>query len=167
VEPAAIRQIRTSTTHVREVIDQQYEFRRRKGGSAGHSGQDPSATRAVRVAACFTLAVLAALVSGCVLAGGTLGGREKCWPEDAPRAATLWRGTLRIDASGAWLDSPEGDVVALLPGALTMHPGNSGVGELTSGSDVVARTGDEVTLFGGMASDGTMVVCGVEEIHSP
>jgi hypothetical protein len=48
-----------------------------------------------------------------------------------------------------------------------MRLGETGVGELVRGSDVVARDGDEVTLFGGIGGDGTMVVCGVEEIHSP
>ena len=55
----------------------------------------------------------------------------------------------------------------LLPGTLTTRVGESGVGELVHGSDVVARAGDDVTLFGGIGGDGTMVVCGLEEIHSP
>jgi hypothetical protein len=44
--------------------------------------------------------------------------------------------------------------------------GDSGVGELVRGSDVIARTGDHVTLFGGIGGDSTMVVCGLEEIRS-
>ena len=55
----------------------------------------------------------------------------------------------------------------LVPGALSTRMGESGVGELVRGSDVVARAGDDVTLFGGIGGDGTMVVCGLEEIHSP
>ena len=103
---------------------------------------------------------------GCSLAGGTLGGREKCWPPDDRRAASVWRGTLQIDASGARLQTPEGDAIPLLPGTLTTRIGASGLGELVSGDQVAARAGDDVTLFGGAGSDGALVVCAVEEIHS-
>jgi hypothetical protein len=44
--------------------------------------------------------------------------------------------------------------------------GAGGVGELVRGGDVVARAGDDVTLFGGAGADGALVVCGVEAIHS-
>jgi hypothetical protein len=110
-------------------------------------------------------AVAIALTS-CALTGGTLGGREKCWAADDPRAASLWRGTLEIDAAGGRLEAPEGDLV-LLPGSLSTRMSDSGVGELVRGFDVVARAGDNVTLFGGIGGDGTMVVCGLEEIHPP
>jgi hypothetical protein len=112
------------------------------------------------------LILLSAVLAGCALTGGTLGGREKCWPESDQRGASLWRGTLQVDDSSARLDTPEGDVIPLLPGALTMRSGESGAGELVRGSDVIARTGDDVTLFGGMAADGTLIVCDVEEIHA-
>jgi hypothetical protein len=78
----------------------------------------------------------------------------------------LWRGTLRIDANGGRLNTPEGDVIVLLPGALTTHVSNAGVGELIQGREVIARDGDDVTLFGGIGADGTMVVCGLEETHA-
>ena len=105
--------------------------------------------------------------AGCSLASGTLGGRDKCWPEDEPRMASIWRGTLRIDAFGGRLDTPEGDIIPLIPGALGIRVGgDSGVGELVRGSDVVARAGDDLTLFGGAGSDGALVVCAVEEFHS-
>jgi hypothetical protein len=104
--------------------------------------------------------------AGCSLAGGTLGGREKCWATSDKRAASVWRGTLQIDASGARLQTPEGDVIPLLPGALTPRIAASGVGELVSGDQVAARAGEDVTLFGGAGSDGALVVCAVEEIHS-
>jgi hypothetical protein len=104
---------------------------------------------------------------GCSLGGGTLGGREKCWPESDQRAASIWRGILRIDASGGWLDTPEGEVIPLLPGTLATRVGEGGVGELVRGGEVVARAGDDVTLFGGAGADGFLVVCGVEEIHPP
>jgi hypothetical protein len=103
---------------------------------------------------------------GCSLASGTLGGREKCWPEDEPRAASIWRGTLRVDAFGGRLETPEGDVIPLIPGALGTRVGDAGVGELVRGSDVVARAGEDLTLFGGAGSDGALVVCAVEEVHS-
>lgn len=112
----------------------------------------------------FAMAVLA--VGGCSLAGGTLGGREKCWPQDPPRAASVWRGILRVDASGGRLETPEGDVIPLLPGALQTRIDPGGVGELVRGNDVVATAGQDVTLFGGAGSDGALVVCGVEEIHA-
>lgn len=103
---------------------------------------------------------------GCSLQPNLLGGREKCWPADPPRAASLWRGILRIDASGGRLETPEGDVIPLLPGSLQPRAGAGGAGELVRGTDVVARAGDDVTLFGGAGADGALVVCGVETIHS-
>ena len=100
---------------------------------------------------------------GCTF--NTLGGREKCWSEQDSRVPSLWRGTLQIDTFGAQLQAPEGNLV-LLPGTLTTRLGEGGAGELVQGSDVVARAGDIVTLWGGIGGDGTMVVCAVEEIHS-
>jgi hypothetical protein len=112
------------------------------------------------------LAVILLSSVGCSLAGGTLGGREKCWPEQPPRAASVWRGTLQIDATGAQLLTPEGEVIPLLAGALATRVGGDGVGELVAGERAVARSGADVTLFGGAGADGALVVCGVEEIHS-
>jgi hypothetical protein len=114
-----------------------------------------------RLARSVALAAVAVVLAGCALAGGTLGGREKCWPEADQRAPSLWRGVLRIDASGPRLDTPEGEVIPLAPGAVAV-----GVGELVRGSNVVARAGDDVTLFGGAGADGVLVVCAVEEIHA-
>ena len=111
------------------------------------------------------LLLVALATGGCALAGGTLGGREKCWPASEARAPSLWRGILAIDASGGRLDTPEGEVIPLLPGALTMRIGGDGTGELVRGSEVVARTGDDVSLFGGAGADGALVVCAVEEHH--
>lgn len=95
----------------------------------------------------------------------TLGGREKCWPDEPPRGASIWRGTVEIDPSGARLQSPEGDAIPLVGGALQARIGEGGIGQLARGSEVVANDGDDVTLFGGMGSDGGLVVCGVEEVH--
>jgi hypothetical protein len=92
-----------------------------------------------------------------------LGGREKCWPESPPRAASVWRGILRIDDSGsARLATPEGEEIPLLPGNFGFR---AGTGELVRGSDVVARDGDDLTLFGGAGGDGFLVVCAIEEYH--
>jgi hypothetical protein len=117
----------------------------------------------------LTLVVGFALLgsAGCsVGSGALLGGRERCWPEGDQRAATLWRGILRIDASGGVLDTPEAEVIPLLPGTLATRVGASGVGELVRGNAVVARAGDDVTLFGGAGADGALLVCGIEEIHT-
>jgi hypothetical protein len=114
----------------------------------------------------LVLAVVLLSSVGCSLTGGTLGGREKCWPEQDPRMPSVWRGILQIDEFGAQLQTPEGDVIPLFPGALAARVGASGTGELVAGEQVVARAGDDVTLFGGAGSDGALVMCGVEEIHS-
>lgn len=107
------------------------------------------------------------VLGGCGLGGSNLlGGREKCWPESDARMASIWRGTLVIDANGGRLDTPEGDVIPLLPGALQTRVGDGGVGQLVRGSDVVATAGQDVTLFGGAGADGALVVCGVEEVHA-
>lgn len=122
----------------------------------------PGQTRVLRV-----VLGLALLASGCAFAGGTLGGREKCWPEADRRLPSTWRGTLAIDSAGGRLDTPEGDIIRLLPGTLAMRVGSNGGGELArDNGDVVARAGDDVTLFGGAGSDGALVVCGLEETHS-
>jgi hypothetical protein len=111
------------------------------------------------------IACAGTLATSCALTSGTLGGRETCWPEAPPRGASLWRGILRVDASGSRLETPEGDVIVLLPGALATRLGQGGSGELVRGSDVVGRAGDDLTLFGGMGADGALVVCDVEEVH--
>ena len=111
--------------------------------------------------------LLANLVAGCALAGGTLGGQEKCWPADPPRAASLWRGILVIDEFGASLETPEGDSIPLAAGALAPRINAAGVGELVAGEMLAATSGQDVTLFGGAGADGYLVVCAVEEIHVP
>ena len=123
------------------------------------------ARRLARRGSALALVVALLGVGGCSLESGTLGGREKCWPENQSRFATLWRGVLRIDASGARLDTPEGEVIPLLPGTLATRVGEGGIGELVRGSDVVAKAGDDVTLFGGGGADGYLVMCGIEEVH--
>jgi len=109
--------------------------------------------------------ILVAFVTGCSLAGGTLGGREKCWPPSDKRVPSLFRGILRVDAEGGRLATNEGDVIPLKAGALRPVVGADGTGQLVSGLEVVARAGSDVTLFGGAGSDGALVVCDVEEVH--
>jgi hypothetical protein len=98
--------------------------------------------------------------------GDLLGGRETCWREEERRVAGLWRGTFRVDLSGGWLDTPEGDAIPLGPGGLQVRVGDTGVGQLVRGSEVVATAGDNLTLFGGAGSDGVLVVCAIEEFHA-
>ena len=43
--------------------------------------------------------------------------------------------------------------------------GADGTGQLVRGTEVVAKAGSDVTLFGGAGSDGALVVCDVEEVH--
>ncbi len=111
------------------------------------------------------LAAALVLLAGCTMGPGTLGGQQKCWPESERLAASLWRGILRIDSRGGRLRTPEGEAIPLRAGALTILPGATG-GELLRGSDIVARDGDDVTLFGGAGADGALVVCSVEENRS-
>jgi hypothetical protein len=111
------------------------------------------------------LVVFACVLAGCSLTGGnTLGGRDKCWTDQ--RAASIWRGILGIDGTSATLSTPEGDVIPLWPGTIGWRMGADGRGELTKGDEVIAHARDDVTLFGGAGSDGFLVVCGLEEIHS-
>jgi hypothetical protein len=108
---------------------------------------------------------LVALAMGCSLAGGTLGGREKCWPASDKRVPSLFRGILQVDAAGGRLATNEGDVIPLKAGALRPVVGADGTGQLVRGTEAVARAGSDVTLFGGAGSDGALVVCDVEEVH--
>ena len=111
-------------------------------------------------------AAIATLVAGCSLTGGgnLLGGREKCWPQDPPRGASIWRGILTMDENGFRIITPDGEPIWLLPGSLRFNWTPGAVGELVDGAGkVVARAGEDITLFGGMGSDGGLVVCGLEE----
>jgi hypothetical protein len=108
--------------------------------------------------------VLAVGALACSTPGSSLlGGRERCWSDQ--RMASLWRGVLVIDAYGGQLDTPEGEVIPLRSGTLRTRLGAGG-GELVRGEEVVARAGDDVTLFGGAGSDGYLVVCALEELHA-
>jgi hypothetical protein len=117
----------------------------------------------VRPIAALAAAILG--LSGCGLSGNLLGGREACWGEE-PRTASIWRGIFAMDDFGIRLETPEGEAIPLLPGALQMRVGKDFTSEIVAGDRVLAREGDDVTLFGGMGADGALVVCAVEEIHS-
>ena len=79
--------------------------------------------------------------------------------------ASVFRGILVIDESGPRLSTPEGDVIPLRQGTLRGSVAADGTGHLVRGTEVVAKEGDDVTLFGGAGADGALVVCDVEEIH--
>ena len=66
-------------------------------------------------------------------------------------------------AAGAWT-RPKATSSRCCPASWT-RIGADGGGELAHGNDVIARAGDDVTLFGGAGADGALVVCAVEEQH--
>jgi hypothetical protein len=105
------------------------------------------------------------LLNGCSVGSPMLGGRSRCWSDSDPRIASLWRGILQVDNLGGRLSTPEGDVIPLAEGELWTRIGSDGVGELVQDTGVVARSGDDLTLFGGAGSDGTLLACAVEEVH--
>ena len=122
----------------------------------------PVASR--RLAVLPAVALLAA--SGCSMAGGTLGGRETCWPESDARMASLWRGVLQIDDSRSQLLTPDGETIPFISTVYGTVVPETGAGELTRGDQVVARSGDDVTVFGGAGADGLLILCAIEEIHA-
>ena len=116
----------------------------------------------------LTVLLLAATtVVGCALTGGTLGGREKCWPEDPPRIASLMKGVLHVGGPDPTLVTPEGETLPLRLNRFDLAQGDGGAAIADpGGGGVVAVDGETVTLFGGLGGDGTMYVCGVEERSS-
>jgi hypothetical protein len=166
-----------SPTRGAGVASQSHGSRRPRGGAGAiasssrspapcsHPGSlMPSIRSLARDARPVVLALALLTAVGCSLESSAIGVRQRCWPEDERRAASLWRGILRIDAAGGRLEAPEGDVIPLRSGDLRTRVGEGG-GELVRGEEVVARSGDDVTLFGGAGSDGLLVVCAVEELH--
>ena len=102
--------------------------------------------------------------ASCAITGGTLGGREKCWPEKEQRIPSLMKGILTFGVEGPYLATPEGDELPLLLNRFDLAdvraaPALSDPG----GGGIVAAQGDTVTLFGGLGADGALYVCGVEE----
>jgi hypothetical protein len=108
--------------------------------------------------------LVAASVAACSITGGTLGGRETCWPEDEPRIASLMKGTLHVGEANPTLATPEGEVLPLRLSRFDLRMDGSTIAlSDPGGGGVVAADGELVTLFGGLGADGSMYVCGVEE----
>ena len=123
-----------------------------------------------RLSAAFAAVVLGVVVAatGCSLTGGgnLLGGREKCWPADPPRAASVWRGILTMDENGFRLITADGEPIWLIAGNVGFKWTQGSAGQLVDPSgNVLATAGQDIDLFGGAGADGGLVVCGVEEIH--
>jgi hypothetical protein len=115
----------------------------------------------LRVAPLFLVVVT---VAGCALAGGTLGGRERCWPRDEPLVASVLHGTLRFGVEGPFLETPDGEVISLHINRFDVRTGRGRTALIDAGGGrEVATDGDRVSLFGGLSGDGWMYVCGVEE----
>jgi len=114
-----------------------------------------------------SLVLAAATVAGCALTGGTLGGREKCWPEQPPRLAASMLGTLHLDGINAVLDTNDGGPLPLLLKGFTQRMDNGTPALVDANGSVVALDGEVVTMFGGIGSDERMVLCAVEERGAP
>jgi hypothetical protein len=117
----------------------------------------------------LALAALAvfSIASACSFAAPSLnllGGREKCWSEADPRLATLMLGTLKLGAYPWSLDTPEGEVFAIDFAGPRMDA--TGTKLLDASGAEIAREGESVTVFGGLGSDGGIMVCGIEERHA-
>jgi hypothetical protein len=115
----------------------------------------------------LALVLAAATVAACGLTGGTLGGREKCWPEQPPRLAASMLGTLHLDGINAVLDTNDGGPLPLLLKGFTQRMENGTPALVDGNGSVVALDGEVVTMFGGIGSDERMVLCAVEERGAP
>jgi hypothetical protein len=74
------------------------------------------------------------------------------------------RGTLHLDVTRSTLLTPEGETLAVDFPFLVVNVAPERT--LTdSNGQVVADDGELVTVFGGLGSDGSMVVCNIEERH--
>lgn len=103
----------------------------------------------------FAIALGAGLIVGAC--GGTLGGRQKCWPD--ARSAGVFSGRLQITGDMATLLTSDGSV-GLRDGGLRIAPDGSGT--LLDGEKVIARSGDMVTIFGGVGADDELLMCSLE-----
>jgi hypothetical protein len=107
--------------------------------------------------------ILAFVIAGCSGSPNLLGGRERCWPEGDTRLATLMKGRLELGAFPWQLDTPEGESFALEFAGPRLDPTATSLVDATGRT--VATEGEMVTLFGGLGSDGVIVVCAIEERH--
>jgi hypothetical protein len=108
---------------------------------------------------------LTVTIAGCSLAQpNLLGGREKCWGESDPRMATLMKGRLDLapGSERGTLATPEGTDFEIQFPFMTVEPGTD-MPVLVDRGRTVAINGETVTVFGGLGSDGVIVVCAVEE----
>jgi len=108
------------------------------------------------------LVVASALAIATVACSGeinVIGGRQKCWNESDKRLASLMKGTLNLDPANPTLNTPEGDHLALYFSGVHL----SGSSLVDANGTAVAHDGQLVTLFGGLGSDESMVVCDVEK----
>ena len=109
------------------------------------------------------LASLSLLITGC---GGVnlLGGRTPCWSEADKRLATVMYGRLDLDlqSGGGTLATPDGtDFKVTFPFMTVTSVGPTVV--LTDEGKTVALTGETLTVFGGLGSDGILMVCSIDE----
>ncbi len=111
--------------------------------------------------------VVAATMTACSITGGTLGGREKCWPEQPPRMAASMLGTLHLDGVRAVLDTNDGGPLPLVIDGFSQRTENGTPALVDGNGAVVAVDGEIVTMFGGIGSDEQMVLCTVEERGAP
>jgi hypothetical protein len=109
------------------------------------------------------VASLAILLTGCGSLN-VLGGRQPCWSEADRRMATLMRGQLLLDldTGTGTLSTPEGtEFPTRFPFMTVDHVGDIVV--LTDEGRTIALSGETVTVFGGLGSDGVILVCSIEE----
>jgi len=120
----------------------------------------------VRLRVLSIILASATVLGACSLAGGTLGGRGKCWPAEPPRGASIWRGILTMDENGFRLVTPDAEDIWLVAGRLSFRWTPGAAGNIVDRSgNVIAIAGQDITLFGGMGADGGLVVCGLEETN--
>jgi hypothetical protein len=93
-----------------------------------------------------------------------LGGREKCWSDSDPHAATLMKGWVELDTDPPVMHTAEGEDFSLEFPFMTVRSTDHGP-DLTDGNVTVAENGELITVFGGLSADGSIAVCAVEEHH--
>jgi hypothetical protein len=93
-----------------------------------------------------------------------LGGREKCWSDSDPHAATLMKGWVELDTDPPVMHTAEGVDFPLEFPFMTVRSTDHGP-DLTDGNLTVAENGELITVFGGLSVDGSIAVCAVEEHH--
>ena len=107
--------------------------------------------------------LVAATIAGCSLARGTLGGRQKCWDASDARIPSLFKGWIDLDTQLPTFNTTEGDRFHLMFGALAMKNSPAGLILVDQAGTTVAADGDLVTVFGGLGSDSSFMLCDIEE----